>query len=450
MLSDIFSKLNMEGKSDEGSGLITNPSESIKKANHEGLNYVGASRTHERYMHTARTQFKRRLEDSEPEQIKRRRLGLERHLQLQSDSKRQEKRLEDSEPEQVKCMRLGLEHHLQLRSDSKRQEKLKKQRHDNKKQEDKRRTRLQEQNRQVRISLRYEVSSGHPDDKYRRLEKVGRGGYGCVYHGDKICGGQDVAIKVIKLASPSSSHALSRRLVTELQFMKKYPHPSIAQYIESYLLENELWVIMEYIDGHSVGDLAYVRRFSTKQMATVCKAVLKVLVFLHSNRIMHRDIKGNNILISKRGDIKIIDLGLATIEEKGIYSKVGTTSYMAPEVVTGEQYNCSIDIWALGMTLVEMIIGKPPYDEEKDRSKRFTLIAKNVRPVIAGEDHLNANLKDFLNRCLEPDPQKRPSASELLRHRFLSITTSPLNMGQFVISAQKRIDLKKKKKEDSE
>ncbi|KAL9538345.1 hypothetical protein MBANPS3_011002 [Mucor bainieri] len=261
-----------------------------------------------------------------------------------------------------------------------------------------------------------------PCTVYTDMVKIGEGASGSVYKAQRIANkdiGQFVAIKQIHLR-----RQVRKDLIVDEVRMGKVDqtHKNMVQHIESYIWKNDVWIVMEYMEGGSLTDIVTQNYMAEREIAAVCLEVLHGLDYLHSRGIIHRDIKSDNILIGMQGQIKLSDFGYcAQIDKK--QSKrttlAGTPCWMAPEVVQRKEYGPSVDIWSLGITAIEMVEGSPPHLEDPEQAIRL-LTTQRVPPSLKDPEQLSVTFRDFLGKCLKFNAESRPTAAELLQHPFLT------------------------------
>ncbi|XP_053858201.1 serine/threonine-protein kinase PAK 3-like [Vidua macroura] len=230
------------------------------------------------------------------------------------------------------------------------------------------------------------------------------------------------------------------RAVNELLLLKDKKNPNIVNSLDSFLVDGDLWLVMEYMDRGTLQDIVRQTGMAEGEMAAVSRECLQGLDFLHANRVIHRDLKSSNILLGMDGSVKLADFGLCaqlSPEQDQRSSMVGTAHWMAPEVVTSSPYGPKVDIWSFGIVTIEMVEGKPPYFKET-RAMARALIQQNGTLQLQEPWRLSALLRDFLECSLEPDEERRCSAQELLQHPFLS-SAKPLSSLTPLITAAKQL-----------
>ncbi|KAI9005859.1 kinase-like domain-containing protein [Phycomyces nitens] len=270
---------------------------------------------------------------------------------------------------------------------------------------------------QIMERLRTVVSTGNPSLLYRRSERIGQGASGSVYLATHLVTHSKVAIKQMNLAR----QARLDLIVNEIMIMRESGHDNIVNFLDSFLVLGDLWVVMEYMEGGALTDVIENNTMTEQDIATVCFETAKGLHHLHTQNIIHRDIKSDNVLMNFQGQVKISDFGYCaklTDQKNKRATMVGTPYWMAPEVVKQKEYGAKVDIWSLGIMAIEMIENEPPYLDEEPL-KALYLIATNGTPSLKNPENLSRELKGFLAVCLCVDVKSRASSSELLEHDFM-------------------------------
>ncbi|KAL0064384.1 hypothetical protein AAF712_008684 [Marasmius tenuissimus] len=285
--------------------------------------------------------------------------------------------------------------------------------------------------------LKQICTDADPTRLYRNLVKIGQGASGGVYTAYQVGTNLSVAIKQMDLEKQPKKDLI----INEILVMRSSRHPNIVNYIDSFLYKNDLWVVMEYMEGGSLTDVVTANLMTEGQIAAVSRETAQGLEHLHKHGVIHRDIKSDNVLLSMVGDIKLTDFGFCAQISDPAHAKrttmVGTPYWMAPEVVTRKEYGPKVDIWSLGIMAIEMIEGEPPYLNQNPL-KALYLIATNGTPKIANPENLSKTFSDYLAATLSVDVDKRPTATELLQHPFFKLS-EPLRTLAPLIKAAREI-----------
>ncbi|KAJ3354626.1 Protein kinase [Allomyces javanicus] len=283
---------------------------------------------------------------------------------------------------------------------------------------------------QVCEKLRTVVSSDDPS-VYIKQKKIGQGASGSVYVAKHAITGVRVAIKQMDL----NSQPRPESIVNEIIVMKESQHANIVNYLDSFLVRQELWVVMELMEGGALNDIIDSNSHMVEpQIAAITYEALKGLHHLHQKNIIHRDVKSDNVLMDAEGRVKITDFGFCAKLNDNRSKRatmVGTPYWMAPEVIRQQEYSFKIDVWSLGIMAIEMLEGEPPYLDEEP-VKALYMILSNGTPKIKHPERLSPEFKSFLDQSLKVEVAQRASSSELLDHPFMRLACPVTDLAPLV------------------
>ncbi|XP_062548294.1 neither inactivation nor afterpotential protein C [Armigeres subalbatus] len=273
-----------------------------------------------------------------------------------------------------------------------------------------------------------------PGTRYRLGEVIGTGVCAKVYKAvDTKASNKNVAVKIQKYEAE-----LKMAIQEEYRILRDFSnHGNLLDFYGVYRKRingqaDEIWFVLEYCDHGPVIDVIKKihvsnRRVSEEQIAYILRETAKALIFLHEHHVIHRDVRGSNILLNKEGEVKLCDFGLSrdsksTLGKRG--TCIGSPNWMAPEVISSskndeEAYDNRSDVWALGVTAIELGDGKPPFGDMHPTRTMFQIV-RNPPPTLYRPANWTQNYNDFITECLEKNPDHRPFMMEIMEHPFLT------------------------------
>ncbi|KAM5214893.1 misshapen-like kinase 1 isoform 17-T17 [Hipposideros larvatus] len=297
-----------------------------------------------------------------------------------------------------------------------------------------------------------------PAGIFELVEVVGNGTYGQVYKGRHVKTGQLAAIKVMDVTEDEEEE-----IKQEINMLKKYSHHrNIATYYGAFIKksppgnDDQLWLVMEFCGAGSVTDLVKNTKGNTLKedcIAYICREILRGLAHLHAHKVIHRDIKGQNVLLTENAEVKLVDFGVSAQLDRTVGRRntfIGTPYWMAPEVIACDEnpdatYDYRSDIWSLGITAIEMAEGAPPLCDMHPMRALF-LIPRNPPPRLKSKKW-SKKFIDFIDTCLIKTYLSRPPTEQLLKFPF--IRDQPTER-QVRIQLKDHIDRSRKKRGEKE
>uniref|UniRef100_A0A4W6ENJ9 non-specific serine/threonine protein kinase n=1 Tax=Lates calcarifer TaxID=8187 RepID=A0A4W6ENJ9_LATCA len=284
----------------------------------------------------------------------------------------------------------------------------------------------------------------NPNDLWEIIGELGDGAFGKVYKARNKETGVLAAAKVIETKCEDELEDY----MVEIDILAKCDHRYIVKLLDAFYHDNNLWIMIEFCPGGAVDAtmLELDRGLTEPQIKVVCRQMLEALDYLHSMKIIHRDLKAGNILLMLDGDIKLADFGVSAKNTKTLQRRdsfIGTPYWMAPEVVMCETmkdapYDYKADIWSLGITLIELAQIEPPH-HELNPMRVLLKIAKSEPPTLEQPHKWSQEFKDFLRKSLDKNPETRPTAAQLMEHPFVRSVTSNRPLRELVAEAKAEV-----------
>jgi len=259
------------------------------------------------------------------------------------------------------------------------------------------------------------IGKFNPANVIVREKKLGEGAEGAVYLCKDTRSGATVAVKVSPLSEIDN-------VKNEVAMQSLTKHKNIVSYMETFIHDKEIWTLLEYMSGGCLTDiLGQGVVWKEPWMAYVLREALQGLEYMHARHRIHRDIKSDNILIDRKGQVKLADFGFAvglTAERSKRNSVVGTPYWMAPELIRGIAYDGKVDVWSMGITAIELADGEPPFIAD-DPLRALLLITVKNSSTVKKPSKWSSTFNHFIKKSLAKEVSLRADSSQLLMHPFI-------------------------------
>uniref|UniRef100_A0A4W3GI40 STE20-like kinase a n=1 Tax=Callorhinchus milii TaxID=7868 RepID=A0A4W3GI40_CALMI len=284
----------------------------------------------------------------------------------------------------------------------------------------------------------------NPEETWDIIGELGDGAFGKVYKAQNKQTGILAAAKVIETKSEEELEDY----IVEIDILASCDHHNIVKLLDAFYYDNKLWILIEFCGGGAVDAvmLELERALTEPQIRVICRQTLEALIYLHDNKVIHRDLKAGNILLTLDGDVKLADFGVSAKNTRTVQRRdsfIGTPYWMAPEVVMCETskdrpYDYKADIWSLGITMIEMAQMEPPH-HELNPMRVLLKIAKAEPPSLAQPSRWSHEFSDFLRKSLEKNTEVRWSAQQLLQHPFVVNVTGSKPVRELIAEAKAEV-----------
>lgn len=272
-------------------------------------------------------------------------------------------------------------------------------------------------------------STGQKVGDYEVLSILGAGGMGKVYKVRNVISEREEAMKIL-LPDLNSNKSLADRFLREIRLLATLHHPNIAALRTALTYENQLVMIIEYVNGETLSNRIARAPLSTEEVINLADQCLSALSYAHKQNITHRDIKPANMMIASDGVLKLMDFGIARSNKEGSLTSTGTTlgslNYMPPEQVRGEAADARSDIYSFGASLYEMLTGKVPFDTDSQYALMTAQLNTDPPPPITLRSDLPASLNQIILMCMAKDPDRRFQSADALRAALKTVPVKSL------------------------
>ncbi len=247
-------------------------------------------------------------------------------------------------------------------------------------------------------------------ERYRIISLLGRGGMGEVFRAHDLTLGQPVALKF--LPESMTDESMLERFRNEVRIARRISHPNVCRVHDIGETDNRIFLSMEYVDGEDLSSLLRrIGRLPSDRALEIARKICAGLAAAHDKGVLHRDLKPSNIMVDTRGEVRIMDFGLAGLVHDIEDVRSGTPAYMAPEQLVGKEVTARSDIYALGLVLYELFTGEPAFEGKTyEEIMRVRRESTPHRLSTLGRD-LDPSVELVILRCLEEDPENRPSSA---------------------------------------
>eukprot|EP00056_Hartaetosiga_gracilis_P023101 m.35208 g.35208 ORF g.35208 m.35208 type:complete len:350 (+) comp9993_c0_seq2:217-1266(+) len=263
----------------------------------------------------------------------------------------------------------------------------------------------------------------NPVGEWKVSDKLGSGSYGTVNKVVSLKSGEMAAAKIVTLQNKDEIHEFE----DELKILTRVKHANITNFVDGYLNRKELWIIIDLCEGGSLADIMEFQKGPLNEQCLRCVGFQSSegLVFLHESGIMHRDIKAANIMLSRRGVVKLGDFGVSALMKSKTGKRnsfIGSPNWMAPEVAqcetnSSKKYNSKADVWSLAVTMIELAQGEPPFND-LHVVKILMGVSAGTVPKFDEPNKHSKELRELLSFCFVKDPANRPSALDVNNHEY--------------------------------